>query len=649
MTAVATLSRLGFDAARLPFALRTALGACLALLVAWLLGLEHPQWSAMTVWASAQPTRGMLVEKSLFRGVGTVVGVVVGVLLVLVSLGQPILMVVGLAVWLGLCAGAGNVLRGFVSYGAILAGYSAAMVALLDTAHPDRILALGLDRFLTVLVGVLTALVIGLLLTPKAAEDEIVGRMRRLTGRVLRDLAARLHGDGGVAAREQHALLSDMAAIEEALDPHGAGSRRSRRSARTLRDVLIAQTAALLWLRGSEAEAIDPAAGAAVGAALRQAADALDRGAAADGVAALRRAVERSADAPALRETLQRIEAALSARLGVGDAEPDRGAMPPATPHLLHAPLHRDWVGAREALIRAAATVLLVGVAWQLSGWSAGAFTLLGTTVMISLFSTFENPAVIMRHVLLGQAAGALAALACRWLVWPAAGGELGLILLVMPFILAGALAVAHRRTMASGFDYNMVMLLLLQPHYPLTGSVAASAATVLAVVAAPVVALAAFRLAYPADARRRMDTLVGMMLHELEGIAAAPDAPAHWRVWRVRLYHRLLRLVRWVDKTGERDLVAIDGSLAMLQVGRAILRLQELRGGADLPPATARRFDAALRRLRRITRDPDRARSALERTARWLARTTPAEARPFADAARAMADQPAIFRRPAA
>jgi uncharacterized membrane protein YccC len=62
-----TITRLGWDIPRLRFAFRTALSACGALLIAWLLKLEHPQWSAMTVWAAAQPVRGQLLEKSLFR------------------------------------------------------------------------------------------------------------------------------------------------------------------------------------------------------------------------------------------------------------------------------------------------------------------------------------------------------------------------------------------------------------------------------------------------------------------------------------------------------------------------------------------------------------------------------------------------------
>lgn len=40
-------ARWGFDPVRLRQHLRTAFAACLALLAAWQLGLEHPQWAAM--------------------------------------------------------------------------------------------------------------------------------------------------------------------------------------------------------------------------------------------------------------------------------------------------------------------------------------------------------------------------------------------------------------------------------------------------------------------------------------------------------------------------------------------------------------------------------------------------------------------------
>ncbi|MGQ3030354.1 MAG: FUSC family protein, partial [Ferrovibrionaceae bacterium] len=238
------LSRLGFDPARLGFALRTALAACAALVVAWALGLQHPQWSAMTVWAAAQPVRGLLIEKGLFRALGTAVGVLVGIGLVVATGGQPVPMITGLSLWIGLCAGLGNLLRGFSSYGSILAGYSAAMVALLDTPHPDQILGLGLDRFLTVMTGVLVAVLVGLVFTPQAAESDVAGRIRRLVARCLRDFAARLRGAAADTAARR-ALLSELAAVDDLLDTHGAGSLRLRRAAPGLRGLVVAQVALL--------------------------------------------------------------------------------------------------------------------------------------------------------------------------------------------------------------------------------------------------------------------------------------------------------------------------------------------------------------------------------------------------------------------
>src|SRR5690554_669273 len=96
------LTRLGFNVPQLTFSLRTALASGLAMLLAWWIGLEHPQWSAMTVWAVSQPVRGMLLEKSLFRALGTLLGTLFGVMLVLLTGDNLPYMVVSLALWIGL-------------------------------------------------------------------------------------------------------------------------------------------------------------------------------------------------------------------------------------------------------------------------------------------------------------------------------------------------------------------------------------------------------------------------------------------------------------------------------------------------------------------------------------------------------------------
>lgn len=608
------IAAIGFDLPRLNFALRTAIAACLALFIAWLIGLEHPQWSAMTVWAAAQPTRGQLLEKSFFRIFGTLVGVVAGVMLVAASGGDPRPLVIGLSLWIGICVAAGNLLRGYVSYGAMLSGYSASMVALLDTAHPDHVLALGADRAATILVGVLTALVIGWVLTPSAAEQEMTGRMRRLTARLLRDLAASLREGSTIALDdEQHSLLAEMAAIDEMLDPHGAGSRRSRQTVRAMRTVLSVQISLLLaGRRGGHGQS------EAVAGLLDEAAAGFESGNGSDGPLAL---IDRAAGFAGLQgdlgEALQSLSQAIRAyRIALGQ---DVGTTSTAIQGSHPVVLHRDWVGARQAAIRAMLCMLAVGLFWVVTGWTAAPFLLLGLSIMTAIFSTFDNPAQTMRFVLLGQVFGAAGAFACRFLAWPLAANELQVVLLTMPFILAGALFFSHRRTLPSAFDYAMVSLLLLHPEFPLPGDLPTMLSSIVAVVAAPLVAILAYRVIFPLNAGTRLETLISMMVHELQDMARAEDASQHRLTWRARLYHRLFRLIRFAERSGGTHREVTDGALAILSIGYSILSLQDLVRDGSLSDSEDRATRAALQRLKKTSSEPQKAAVALDRVASRL------------------------------
>ncbi len=621
MSLAATLTRAGFDLARLRFAAPTAVAACLALALAAVLGLEHPQWAAMTVWAASQPSRGQLLEKSFWRFAGTVSGTLAGVFLVSASIDRPWLLVAGLSAWIGACAGIGNIQRGFVSYGTMLAGYSAAMVALLDAAHPEHVVLLGADRLATVLTGVGVALVVGLIVAPAGREQPIVARVDAIAAEFLRALAARVHPahDRRVAAAAR--ALSVIAEIDEGLDPHGAGSLRSRRLVRAVRGRLVALVAGLLWLHAPSvevlpddlAEALDAAAGRLEDPARPAGRDAdLDR--------ALDRALGLAAGRPRLLEILGPLFAALSDRPDPDDAG---GRSASAGPLVV---LHRDWVGAREASVRSVATMVLVGTFWLTTGWSGGPFLLLGTAIMTSLFSTFDNPAQFMRNVFFGQVLGALGALACRWFVWPLVDGEIGRIVTLMPFVLLGVAVFAHRRTQLAGFDYNMVVLLLSQPIDPPSGTVLHSLAVAAAVASAPIAGWFAYRLVYPVGPRRRLETLVAGMVHDLRAMARSTRRPVDRAVWRSRLYHRLLRSIRWAEKAGGRPLSISEGGLAVLDLGSAILRMRDIAAEPGLAPSVGRVLRVALDRVAGIDEAPDRLARTIRTAAARLDRADRAE-----------------------
>ena len=599
MRLAAQLAHYGFDVERLKFGGRTALGACLALVVAWLMGLEHPQWAAMTVWAASQPVRGMLIEKSLFRALGTVVGTAFGILLIYLAGGDNLIVMLGLVLWVGLCAGAGNAVSGLVSYGTLLSGYSASMVALLSTADPSvGILALGQDRLLTVMTGVVVALVVGLVFSRRREGDELRLRARRVTTEMLRHVARRLAADQTAPAIRRGQLLSEIAAIEETLEAHGAGSRRSHHSARSLRAILMANVAGMLWTKHPPAqiEHSEAIASALSEAALEIEADSpipaiLDK---------LKRARTLCTDTPRLADMLEQLSAALEQRehyVRTGKTDSVRLKR--------QFILHRDWVAARETWIRTTALLLLVGIGWIWSGSPVGAYVLLGTSVMVTLFSTMENPAWIMRHILFWQIVGAIASLVCRWVLWPLASSELQMVLMMMPFMLIIVIPFAHHRTMTGSMDYSMVLLLLMQPSYPATATLPGSVAIATAVVAGPLLAYIAFRLIYPTDARRRRATLKGMMIHELRGLARDGDAAQRQQVWRSRLYHRVMKLVHWTNKVGEPTRGATHGSYAVLDVGNALISMQQLLRDGALDAKQIGDVQAALKKLESLDKDP--------------------------------------------
>ncbi|WP_316228954.1 FUSC family protein [Bradyrhizobium sp. SZCCHNR1070] len=623
---IQALARLGFEPPKLAFALRTAIAASLGLLLAWQLGLEHPQWSAMTVWAASQPLRGHLLEKSAARFAGTIVGALFGMGLVLMSRGEPWVLVIGIAAWIGLCAFIGNLVRGYASYAAMLSGYSAAMVALLDAAHPEHVLALGIDRVLTVAVGIVAALIVGLLFASPGDDVTVIEKVRSQSARIVGDLVARLHG-APVSENEQRSILSDIAALEGTLDLHSVGSRQGRRLVKKVRALLAAQVAAVLWLRSDVAPAITVSDQILEGA---------ERCATSDPERALellRQAIGAADPRDDLTTVLDELAAATC---DLGDLEGDSAA---------ELDLHRDWLLARRAMLRAMIGLLATGAIWLATGWDMGGFMMLGTAIMLSIFSTFENPASMLRHVLVGQLLGTAFALICRWLVWPLANGPLELVVAMMPFILLGAPLFAHRLTQRMAFDYNMVLLLMLQPAWPQTMTLEHSLMASLAVIIGPAVGLVAFQLIYPIDSRGRYEAVRTAMIDDLEHLAASALRSTRRRRWRALLHHRILLATYWGERASLPASRLAEDALALLCVAEAIEHLADFAIAAS-SQGLQRRLTATLKRLHRVGADPARAARALLAAARGLSVETSGTAQVLAQAAGKLIERPAAFRK---
>src|ERR1700761_4111436 len=135
------------------FSLRTAAAAILALAIAYWLELSDPQWATLTVYILAQPTVGAALAKGAWRAFGTVTGGLMGLVIVALFSQAPELLVAATVVLVGASFYAGARLRNYASYGVLLAGYTALLVAYEGSTNPLGAWSIAVDRTTEILIG----------------------------------------------------------------------------------------------------------------------------------------------------------------------------------------------------------------------------------------------------------------------------------------------------------------------------------------------------------------------------------------------------------------------------------------------------------------------------------------------------------------
>src|SRR6202043_1616946 len=112
------------------FAAKTTASGLIALLVAFTFNLDQPQWALLTVFIVSQPQSGLVLAKSFYRLIGTLIGAAVALLLVSLFAQERVLFLGALALWIGLCTFGSQYARNFAAYSFVLSGYTVAIVGI---------------------------------------------------------------------------------------------------------------------------------------------------------------------------------------------------------------------------------------------------------------------------------------------------------------------------------------------------------------------------------------------------------------------------------------------------------------------------------------------------------------------------------------
>jgi len=603
------------------FALRTVSAGLIALLVAYALKLDHPQWAMMTVFIVAQPVAGMVLAKGFYRLLGTLAGGIAAIGITTVFGTNPWLLVTVLAVWIGICTFVSSLLRNPEAYGAALAGYTAMIIGLPAFGQPHLVVDLAVARCAEIVLGIVCAGLTSRLILPKLASDAIISRLKRC----ILDLAvyaggAFSSGDPATLSGLHRKLVADTQTLGEmrayarleapSFAPRAHPVRRTigqllsaLSAARALHSHAAPKNAALIPVR-SELQALVGELAArpgalddtapwvarldAISAKARQMPDAsTDQGD--DRVGTITRLTIAADFADALKQALRGLDA-LRAPV---TRRPGPGSRQPALV------VHRDYPGAVRNAIRAALATLLVAAFWLTTKWSEAAGTVILVAVVSSLFAARPDPV----QVSWGFFKGTLLALPFAFLVGqvalPALPGFGWFTLFVVPILVPAALAMANPRYVGVATAFAINFLAFLSPHQAMTyapGPFLAGSASILVGI---LLAIGVFIIVLPADPWLAANRIVRAMREDLARLCLHERVPRR-SAFESLAYDRINQLMPLVQNSGRKGEAVLGGGVAAVTVGLEVLRLRSASQNHAIPSETTLSVANFLRGLAR-------------------------------------------------
>ncbi len=194
------------------FAAKTTASALIALLVAFTFNLDQPQWALLTVFVVAQPQSGLVLAKSFYRIVGTLLGAAVALLFVALFAQERVLFLGALALWIGLCTFGSQYARNFAAYTFVLSGYTVAIVGIPAALEAGNAFYIATARVTEISLGIIVTATVSHIVLPSSLgaslRQAVAGARTRLA-----DYAVALF-DAGDAAPLRAKLLGEAIAIE---------------------------------------------------------------------------------------------------------------------------------------------------------------------------------------------------------------------------------------------------------------------------------------------------------------------------------------------------------------------------------------------------------------------------------------------------
>ena len=548
----------------------------------------------------AQPVQGMVLSKSIYRTIGTIVGVVAAVAITALFPQDRTMILAAFTLWIALCTAVATVLRDFRAYGTVLAGYSVAIVSITNIDSPTATFPAAIDRVAAILVGIVAIALVNALLIDAEASRSLLSRLRGATADLIHlanqvldrrappapgtcvAVAARIMPlrsqitfatpelpDGRQRAKGARSALLAQFELLSSIQAVGIGLDRAAPAAPLVEDATVLVRRAL---RSQRPERFQPDLEALAARQIEAGTLTLEEAYVFDRMHYL---VETLG---ALRDGLMSVRTGRSPRRDVA------------------VPLHQDGLSILLNFTRVIVALCVVCVLGVWSGQAASAQAVLFTAVYVALGSINPNPSAMGNAAIVGLPITVLLATVYKFLIFPVIAGFPLFILSLAPLILATCYLMMIGQQ-GLGAIFGTMTIVLIAPANPQALDPSTFVSDAVMFILSGVIIFLSFRLVIPVrpeQRRLRLALAVGTNLRKAladEHRLPQPRASLH--------YDRLIQFEQWLGAAAptlahRKTLTRLSdiGNLAFA-VRRAWRALD--RAAAFVPPALDARARALL------------------------------------------------------
>lgn len=211
---------------RLRFPIKLTFAILLALLIGFHFNLETPRWAVMTACivaggsafaAGGDPFSGALRHRGMLRIIGTFLGCIAALAIMIATIRAPALMLFLCCIWAGFCVWLSSLIKVENAYAWGLAGYTALIIVVGLNANGSFLLApqFAVERCSEIIIGIVCAILADMLFSPRSIKQDIDREIDSLLVEQYKLMQLCVaHGDRGELDKIWTSLLRRTKALE---------------------------------------------------------------------------------------------------------------------------------------------------------------------------------------------------------------------------------------------------------------------------------------------------------------------------------------------------------------------------------------------------------------------------------------------------